>query len=36
VKLTPRKAEGVYADGPEGYTDYPVGEVVENVASEKV
>jgi N-ethylmaleimide reductase len=36
MKLTPRKTEGVYADGPEGYTDYPVGEVVENVASEKV
>jgi len=27
-KLTPWKMEGFYADGPEGYTDYPVGEVV--------
>jgi N-ethylmaleimide reductase len=36
LKLTARKTEGVYSDGPEGYTDYLVGEVVESVVSEKV
>jgi N-ethylmaleimide reductase len=36
MTLKARKTEGVYSDGPEGYTDYPVGEVVESVVSEKV
>jgi N-ethylmaleimide reductase len=27
MKLTERNVETTYADGPEGYTDYPVGEV---------
>jgi N-ethylmaleimide reductase len=28
LRLTERNVETTYADGPEGYTDYPVGEVV--------
>jgi N-ethylmaleimide reductase len=28
LKLTERKVETTYTDGPEGYTDYPVGEVI--------
>ncbi len=28
LKLTERRVETTYTDGPEGYTDYPVGEVV--------
>jgi N-ethylmaleimide reductase len=28
LKLTERNVETTYSDGPEGYTDYPVGEVV--------
>jgi len=27
-KLTERIVESTYSDGPEGYTDYPIGEVV--------
>lgn len=28
IKLTERNLETTYGDGPEGYTDYPVGEIV--------
>jgi N-ethylmaleimide reductase len=35
-KLTERKTDGVYGEDAVGYTDYPVGEVVESVVSEKV